>query len=127
MRTQFGGIHDFSMLYRICILKKYSEILEVLELDFMMDPGAIDRQYHNMSNTNFLLGEGLNLATVRVSLDSGNVARFEVNLGALRSSKTGREVTVKFRDPKIDNKGVFYTDSNGLEMVKRTLKTEPTF
>ena len=39
----------------------------------------------------------------------------------------GHEVTVNFFAPNIQNKGVFYTDSNGLEMQKRILNFRPSW
>jgi hypothetical protein len=34
----------------------------------------------------------------------------------------GKDLTVNFYTPDIDNRGKFYTDSNGLEMQKRHTK-----
>jgi lysosomal alpha-mannosidase len=39
----------------------------------------------------------------------------------------GHEVTVNFYAPNIDNAGVFYTDSNGLEMQTRVINYRPTW
>ena len=63
--------------------------------------------------------ETLQLATVRVSLDPSieSLIKFEVFLGPLLKTNEGREVSVVFKDKTIDNKDVFYTDSNGLEML----------
>ncbi len=36
-------------------------------------------------------------------------------------------MTVNFYAPDINNAGVFYTDSNGLEMQKRVLNYRPTW
>jgi lysosomal alpha-mannosidase len=35
----------------------------------------------------------------------------------------GKDVTINFFTPDVDNNGKFYTDSNGLEMQKRKLKS----
>ncbi len=43
--------------------------------------------------------------------------KFDVKLyGIPKTYNYGHEVTVNFHAPKIANNGVFYTDSNGLEM-----------
>jgi hypothetical protein len=39
----------------------------------------------------------------------------------------GHEITVNFIAPEINNKGVFFTDSNGLAMQKRVLNFQPTW
>jgi len=41
--------------------------------------------------------------------------------------KVGHEVTINFHAPLIANNGVFYTDSNGLEMQRRELNFRPTW
>jgi hypothetical protein len=41
---------------------------------------------------------------------------WNVNLGSIPNDGKGKEVTVNWESLDIDNKGVFYTDSNGLEM-----------
>ena len=42
-------------------------------------------------------------------------------------SNVGHEVTVNFHAPSVANKGIFYTDSNGLEMQRRQLNFRPTW
>ena len=68
-------------------------------------------------------------AVVRVSIeDDLPVLRFDVELyGIPYNKKVGHEVTVNFLAPELDNKGVFYTDSNGLAMQKRILNYRPTW
>lgn len=45
------------------------------------------------------------------------VLKYEVELYGLKSQEFhGHEVTVNFHAPQIKNDGVFYTDSNGMEM-----------
>jgi len=39
----------------------------------------------------------------------------------------GREVVAKWSFDRFDNQGVFYTDSNGLEMQKRVRNYRPDF
>jgi hypothetical protein len=39
----------------------------------------------------------------------------------------GKEVTIEIGDTEIKNQGVFYTDSNGLEMQKRVVNYRPTY
>jgi len=43
------------------------------------------------------------------------------------SDGIGKEITINFFTPSIDNKGVFYTDSNGLEMQQRKLNFRETY
>lgn len=43
------------------------------------------------------------------------------------TKKIGHEVTVNFFAPTVKNNGVFYTDSNALEMQKRILNYRPTW
>lgn len=65
---------------------------------------------------------------VCVQIDELALLKYEVMLYGIPSSKKlGSEVTVNFYNPSIKNKGVFYTDSNGLEMQKRTLNFRPTW
>jgi len=67
-------------------------------------------------------------AVVVVSVEDLAVLRYEVLLYSLPSTKLiGHEVTANFFAPEIQNKGVFYTDSNALEMQKRTLNFRPTW
>jgi hypothetical protein len=67
-------------------------------------------------------------ATVRVSVQKGMPGfRVDVELFGLPQNKqVGQEVTVNFHS-KIQNNGVFFTDSNGLEMQRRELNYRPTF
>jgi hypothetical protein len=45
------------------------------------------------------------------------VLKYEVELfGLPNDPNIGHEVTVNFHTPTVNNNGVFYTDSNGLEM-----------
>ena len=54
--------------------------------------------------------------------------RYEVLLYSLPSTKlVGHEVTANFFAPSIQNNGVFYTDSNALEMQRRVLNYRPTW
>lgn len=48
--------------------------------------------------------------------------KFNVDLGPLQLRSTGEEVSVWFKDHSLNNSGVFYTDSNSLEMVPRVRK-----
>ncbi len=67
-------------------------------------------------------------AVVTVTIDDLPVLKFDVLLFGLPNQATvGHEVTVNFYAPNIDNSGVFYTDSNGLEMQKRVLNYRPTW
>ena len=67
-------------------------------------------------------------AVVTVSIEDLAVLRYEVLLYSLPATKlTGHEVTANFFAPKIQNNGVFYTDSNALEMQKRSLNFRPTW
>jgi hypothetical protein len=46
--------------------------------------------------------------------------KFDVELfGLPKDPNVGHEVTVNFHAPQLKNKGIFYTDSNGLEMQRR--------
>jgi len=69
------------------------------------------------------------LAIVHVSLDSEiPVIRVDVDLGSLPELHVdGYEVVVEFYAEKFNNEGVFFTDSNGLEMQKRVLNFRPTW
>lgn len=56
-------------------------------------------------------------AVVTVSIESIAALKFDVELfGIPEDKQVGHEVTVNFFVPELSNKGVFYTDSNGLEM-----------
>ena len=56
-------------------------------------------------------------AVVTISIEDLAVLRYEVLLYSLPSTKLiGHEVTANFFAPNIKNNGVFYTDSNALEM-----------
>lgn len=50
--------------------------------------------------------------------------KFDVKLYGIPSKE---EVTVNFHAPLIANNGVFFTDSNGLEMQRRELNFRPTW
>lgn len=51
-----------------------------------------------------------------------DVLKFDVKLfGIPENQNVGQEVTVNFHAPELKNNGVFYTDSNGLEMLERRL------
>jgi len=56
---------------------------------------------------------------------------FEVQLNSIppinRLKLIGREVVARWSFLDFDNEDVFYTDSNGLEMQKRTLNSRPDF
>jgi hypothetical protein len=62
-------------------------------------------------------------AVVTITLDKDlPIMKWEVELYALpENAGVGHEVTVNFFAKDIKNDGVFYTDSNGLEMQKRQL------
>lgn len=67
-------------------------------------------------------------AVVTVTLGQFGVIKAEVELfGIPINPDLGFEVTVNFHAPNINNDGVFYTDSNGLEMQKRILNYRPTW
>ena len=59
-------------------------------------------------------------ARVRVTLEKEveGVVKFVVDLGQLNGAESS-EVFVSFKDPSIFNNDTFFTDSNGLDMVKR--------
>ena len=44
-----------------------------------------------------------------------------VDLDGIKKEYLGVDVTVNFQSLDINNKGVFYTDSNQMEMVKRVV------
>lgn len=46
---------------------------------------------------------------------------FEVEFAGI--VETNMDVTINWKESNLKNGGVFYTDSNGLGMVKRNLKT----
>jgi len=67
-------------------------------------------------------------ALVRISLQDLAVLKFDVLLyGIPKDNSVGHEVTVNFHAPLIANNGIFYTDSNGLEMQRRELNFRPTW
>jgi lysosomal alpha-mannosidase len=41
--------------------------------------------------------------------------------------KQGKEIVLEIKTPDIKNNKTFYTDSNGLEMIKRILDYRPTY
>lgn len=53
--------------------------------------------------------------------------QWDVEIGAIPHSDRGKEVTVNFWSQDIDNKDIFYTDSNGLQMEGRKLNFRPTW
>lgn len=55
------------------------------------------------------------------------VSEWILKLGGIPLQAQGKEVVLQFHTPNIDNKGTFYTDSNGLEMQKRVLDYRPTW
>lgn len=65
-------------------------------------------------------------ANIFVSIEDLPVLKFEVELGSIVKNVNGHEVTVNFHS-QLDNQGVFYTDSNGLEMMRRELNYRPTW
>ena len=50
-----------------------------------------------------------------------NTFTVDVHLGDIEINS---EVGVLFTDPELKNNGTFWTDSNGLEMIKRKVRTE---
>lgn len=71
--------------------------------------------------------QGDALLTISV-MDLMPALKFDVVLFKMpQNPNVGQEVTVNFHAPGIKNKGVFYTDSNGLEMQERTLNYRPTW
>jgi len=67
-------------------------------------------------------------ASVRIRYyDEGPASEWEVYLAGLPNDNHGREVTVNWKSFDIKNAGVFYTDSNGLEMQQRILNYRPTW
>lgn len=71
------------------------------------------------------------MANVRVTLEDGMpVIKFEVELfGLPNTPDRGHEVTVNFFAKKedLDNDNIFYTDTNGLEMIERRINYRPTW
>lgn len=61
-----------------------------------------------------------------ISIDDLALLRYDVELYGL-PGVSHHEVTVNFHAPHVSNKGVFYTDSNGLEMQKRVLNYRSTW
>jgi Glycosyl hydrolases family 38 C-terminal domain len=67
-------------------------------------------------------------ASVRLRYyDESPSSEWEVYLGGLPNDNHGREVTVNWKAYDFKNSGVFYTDSNGLEMQKRVMNYRPTW
>jgi hypothetical protein len=67
---------------------------------------------------------------IRISIEDIPVLRVDVELYNIpwdALNPFGQEVTVNFIAPEIDNKDVFYTDSNGLAMQERRLNYRPTW
>jgi len=74
--------------------------------------------------------DGVKTANAWFRLNNDDFMSVEVELYALPYNETnpiGHEVTVNFWAPEIDNGGVFYTDSNGLEMQKRVKNHRDTW
>lgn len=46
--------------------------------------------------------------------------------GIYQSDNLGREIIIKFQT-EIKNEGVFYTDSNGLDLMRREINKRPTY
>ena len=56
------------------------------------------------------------------------VLKFEVDLNSLPGvNYDGHEVVVNFHVDEFYNNQTFYTDSNGLDMLKRVLNFRPTW
>lgn len=73
-----------------------------------------------------LAGEGD--AVVAITIDELPVLKFDVlTFGIPKNFKVGYEVTANFFAYNIRNGGVFYTDSNGLEMQTRKLNFRPSW
>jgi hypothetical protein len=67
-------------------------------------------------------------ACVRVRYyDESESSEWEVYLKDIPNDDHGREVTVNWKSFDIKNNGVFWTDSNGLEMQQRWLNYRPTY
>ena len=67
-------------------------------------------------------------AVVSVSIEDIAALKFDVELfGIPQNRQIGHEVTVNFFAPYLNNDGVFYTDSNGLEMQRRQLNYRETW
>lgn len=67
-------------------------------------------------------------AVVTITIDNLALLKFDVELyGIPQNARVGHEVTVNFYAPEVNNNGVFYTDSNGLEMQKRVMNYRPTW
>jgi hypothetical protein len=65
-----------------------------------------------------------NLATAKVKLmNSGDfnedLMHWDVNIHGANPRESSNEITVNFYAHNLDNKGVFWTDSNGLKLVRR--------
>lgn len=57
---------------------------------------------------------------LRVKLPKGSdQAEFDLFFARIPNSNSGLDVTANWRSLNINNQGVFYTDSNGLGVVKR--------
>lgn len=73
-----------------------------------------------------LAGEGD--AVVAITIDELPVLKFDVlTFGIPKNFKVGYEVTANFFAYNIRNGGIFYTDSNGLEMQTRKLNFRPSW
>ena len=76
-----------------------------------------------------LLGERYT-AHIRLVLDT-DLMEFEIQMTDIPVSplrhEAGKEVVAKWRVLDMDNDGVFYTDSNGLEMQERIVGYRPTW
>ena len=67
-------------------------------------------------------------ACVRVRYyDESQSSEWEVYLNDIPNDNHGREVTVNWKSFDIKNNGVFWTDTNGLEMQQRWLNQRPSF
>lgn len=67
-------------------------------------------------------------AVVTITIDDMGVIKYDVVLFGLPNTPLhGHEVTVNFEASSIDNKDVFYTDSNGLGMQERILNYRPSY
>jgi lysosomal alpha-mannosidase len=66
---------------------------------------------------------------VRIDNQLGFEGGIEVEtfVDSIDVSSGGKEITLNVATSQIDNQNTFYTDSNGLEMVKRVLNYRPTW
>lgn len=114
-----SGIYAFRQIDRLYQPLKYSELKD---MKVYPDAQMVQKFFFTFQSANAVTGQPERNIFVHLTLDADlNVMKFDVDLDSLPEIFLhGYEVVTTFRAEEVNNQGVFYTDSNGLEMQNRT-------